>query len=319
MGLGYTEVVSILLVIATALAAALYGLAWLLATRPAASAAQRFPAGAAGAGLAGAANSGAASALGKVQGTASAPGARVDLGSVLVFGALVAHAWALYAAMDVGTGFRFGFAHALSATFWVGVLILWVEGLTVRIDALRTVVLPIAALMCLLPLPFPGSDFGAERGQPLLLPHLVVGTLAYGVLMLAAFHATLMTAAEKALHRAGHADVSPFARWLESLPPLLVLERILFRFIGVGFVLLTLTALSGIVFSEQVFGRPLRLDHKTVFTIISWFVFAALLVGRRIRGWRGRTALRLTLAGFTLLLLAYVGTRFVLEVILQRG
>ncbi|HEY5634140.1 MAG TPA: cytochrome c biogenesis protein CcsA [Burkholderiaceae bacterium] len=320
MGLGYTEVVSILLVIATALAALLYGLAWLLATRPVGGAARRLAAGAGGAGLAGAGQDGTGQDGAAAEpGSAPVAGARVDAGSVLVFAALVAHAWALYAAMQAGGGFRFGFAHALSATFWVGVLILWVEGLTVRIDALRTVVLPIAALMCLLPVPFPGSDFAAERAQPLLLPHLIVGTLAYGVLMLAAFHATLMTAAEKALHRAARADASPFARWLESLPPLLVLERILFRFIGVGFVLLTLTALSGIVFSEQVFGRPLRLDHKTVFTIISWFVFAVLLVGRRIRGWRGRTALRLTLAGFTLLLLAYVGTRFVLEVILHRG
>lgn len=307
--MGYTEVVSILLVIATALAALLYGLAWLHATRSTASAARESGASAGSSAQAGAAASGAA----------PAPASRVDLGSLLVFAGLVAHGWALYAGAEVTTGFRFGFAQALSATFWVGVLILWVEGLTVRIDALRTVVLPIAALMCLLPLAFPGTDFGAERGQPLLLPHLIVGTLAYGVLMLAAFHATLMTAAEKALHRTGRADASPFARWLENLPPLLVLERILFRFIGVGFALLTLTALSGVVFSEQVFGRPLTLDHKTVFTLVSWTIFAVLLVGRRIRGWRGRTALRLTLAGFTLLLLAYVGTRFVLEVILQRG
>ncbi len=98
-----------------------------------------------------------------------------------------------------------------------------------------------------------------------------------------------------------------------------MLERILFRFIAVGFALLTLTAISGILFSEEVFGRPLRLDHKTVFTLISWALFGVLLIGRRLRGWRGRTALRLTLAGFAVLLLAYVGTRFVLEVILQRG
>ncbi len=309
--MGYTDRVSILLVIATTLAALLYALAWLHATRSTAPGAQPQAAGA-GAGASGFVAAAASNA-------APRPGARVDIGAILVLAGLVAHGWALYAGADVSGGFRFGFAQALSATFWVGVALLWVEGLSVRIAALRAVVLPVAALMCLLPLGFPGSDFGVERGQPLLLPHLVVGTLAYGVLMLAALHATLMTAAERALHRVGRADSSPFSRWLEQLPPLLVLERILFRFIAVGFALLTLTALSGLVFSEQVFGRPLRLDHKTVFTLISWAVFAALLVGRRVRGWRGRTALRLTLAGFTLLLLAYVGTRFVLEVILQRG
>ena len=72
------------------------------------------------------------------------------------------------------------------------------------------------------------------------------------------------------------------------------------------------------LFSEEVFGRPFVADHKTVFSVIAWAVFGVLLIGRRLRGWRGRTALRLTLAGFALLLLAYVGSRFVLEVVLGR-
>lgn len=97
-----------------------------------------------------------------------------------------------------------------------------------------------------------------------------------------------------------------------------MLERILFRFIGLGFALLTLTAFSGVLFSEEIFGQPLRFDHKTVFSLVAWTVFAVLLLGRRLRGWRGRTALRLTFGGFVLLLLAYVGSRLVLEVILHR-
>ena len=84
------------------------------------------------------------------------------------------------------------------------------------------------------------------------------------------------------------------------------------------FVLLTLTVLSGVFFSEQLFGKPFRLEHKTVFTLMSWGLFGALLAGRKWRGWRGRTALSFTLTGFTTLLLAYVGSRFVLEVILGR-
>jgi ABC-type uncharacterized transport system permease subunit len=219
--------------------------------------------------------------------------------------------------MSAPGGFRFGFAPALSATLWVGVAMLWFEGLSVRIEALRVAVLPVAAAACLLPLAFPGSVLEVERSQPLFLPHLVVGTLAYGVLMLAALHALLMTAASRALHRLS-GDTSPLARWIEQLPALMVLERVLFRLITLGFVLLTLTAVSGILFSEEVFGRALRLDHKTVFALMAWGLFGALLVGRRLWGWRGRTALRLTLAGFGVLLLAYVGSRFVLEVILRR-
>jgi ABC-type uncharacterized transport system permease subunit len=297
---------SILLVIATVLTAALYLPAWLSAIR-------------------------GARALGDRDSDVDGPGMRrglpaddaggrgVDLPSLLLAGGALAHAFALYLAIHTGPGFRFGFAQVLSATFWIGVALLWLEGLSVRVQALRIVVLPIAALAVALPLLFPGTDFALESGRPLFLPHLLAGTLAYGVLMLAALHALLMTAAERALHSASGRHRSPFGRWIEDLPPLLALERLLFRLILVGFVMLTLTVLSGVLFSEATFGRPLRLDHKTVFAMVAWLLFGVLLLGRRLRGWRGRTALRLTLAGFIVLMLAYAGSRFVLEVLLQRA
>ena len=106
---------------------------------------------------------------------------------------------------------------------------------------------------------------------------------------------------------------------LASLPPLLTLERLLFRILTLGFVLLTLTLLTGALFSEEVFGRAFRFNHKTLFAIISWVIFGLLLAGRWRFGWRGRKALRWTLAGFVTLLLAYVGSRFVLEVVLTRS
>lgn len=215
-------------------------------------------------------------------------------------------------------GLRFGFAQALSVTLCLGVAILWIESLSMRVEALQAVVLPLAAVSVVLPLLYPGADLGTLARQPLFVPHLLVGTLAYGVLLLAALHAGLMTAAERSLHSVPGAERSIFAHWLERLPPLLVLERILFRFIAIGFVLLTLTGLSGVLFSEQVFGRPPRVDHKTVFTVLAWVLFGLLLWGRARWGWRGRTALRLTLSGFTVLMLAYIGSHFVREVILQR-
>jgi ABC-type uncharacterized transport system permease subunit len=86
-----------------------------------------------------------------------------------------------------------------------------------------------------------------------------------------------------------------------------------------GFFFLTLTLVTGIVFSETLFGQAMRFNHKTVFAVASWVIFGALLAGRYFYGWRGRVALRWTLAGFIALLLAYVGSRFVLEVILRRG
>jgi len=98
------------------------------------------------------------------------------------------------------------------------------------------------------------------------------------------------------------------------------MEKILFRLITIGFVLLTLTVFSGVVFSDQLFGKALNWkDHKMVFTLLSWLLFGVLLAGRKWRGWRGKTALSFTLSGFATLLLAYVGSRFVLEVVLHRG
>jgi ABC-type uncharacterized transport system permease subunit len=216
-------------------------------------------------------------------------------------------------------GFRFGFAKALSASLWIGLLVLWVEGRKAPLEALRLLVLPLAIVTLLLPLAYPGGDFGAYAQRPMFVPHLLAGTLAYGVLMLAALHALLMLWVQRDLQRPTAGTRSgPLGDWVARLPPLMVLERVLFRFIGMGFVLLLLTTLSGMVFSEEVFGRPFRLEHKTVFSVIALGFFGVLLAGRVVRGWRGRIATRFTLWGFAVLLLAYVGTRFVLEVVLHR-
>ena len=121
------------------------------------------------------------------------------------------------------------------------------------------------------------------------------------------------------LHVGTFTQEGTFRAAIDRLPALLTMERLLFRLIAFGFSLLTLTVLSGIVFSEQLFGMAFRWDHKTVFTLLSWMLFGSLLAGRVWRGWRGKTALRFTLTGFATLLLAYVGSRFVLEVVLHRS
>ncbi|MDP2852092.1 MAG: cytochrome c biogenesis protein CcsA, partial [Gallionella sp.] len=107
-------------------------------------------------------------------------------------------------------------------------------------------------------------------------------------------------------------------RVLQSLPPLLTMETLLFRMIGIGFALLTLTLASGVVFSEEIFGKAWQFNHKVLFGFVSWGVFAVLLWGHYSYGWRGRTAVRWTVSGFVFLLLAYLGSKFVLEVLLHR-
>jgi ABC-type uncharacterized transport system permease subunit len=163
-----------------------------------------------------------------------------------------------------------------------------------------------------LPALFPGlAAAGAHADAPAFRLHLALAMVAYSLFVIALLHATLMAVVERRLHQKG----SFFA----GLPPLLTLEQLLFRVIAAAFVFLTLTLATGIVFSETLFGRALRADHKTVFALLSWLTFGLLLAGRVVYGWRGRTALRWTLSGFVLLVFAYVGSRFVLEVLLNRG
>ena len=232
-------------------------------------------------------------------------------------------AWLLHGAtlwfdlMAPGT-LRIGFAAMLSAALWVSVGAYWVENHNFGLDGLRRLVMPSAAAAVVLAWAFPGSLVLLEGKSPVFGWHIAVAILAYSTLTIAAFHAVLMALQESRLHTRSERR-GFLAGALDQLPALLTMEKLLFRMIGVGFLLLSLTVLSGIVFSEQLFGKALRWDHKSVFTLLSWVLFAALLAGRRFRGWRGKTALTFTLAGFATLLLAYVGSRFVFEVVLHRG
>ncbi len=234
---------------------------------------------------------------------------------------LALHGALLWREMFASAELHFGFAYALSAMLWIGVLIYWVESLFLRLEGFEPLLLPFAALAVPLPAIFPGRA-EVHAASTAFRVHLSLAMLAYSLFTIAMLHALLMTLIERRLHRLREAAPehrAPLAGPLAHLPPLLTLERLLFRIIWIAFLLLTLTLVTGIGFSETLFGQPLKFDHKTVFAIVSWLTFALLLAGRHLRGWRGRTALRWTLAGFVALLLAYVGSRFVLEVLLGRS
>ena len=214
---------------------------------------------------------------------------------------------------------RFGFAHALSATLWLTALIVWVETFFSASRGLFLLVLPMAAVAAVLPAAYPGAILGQATAAPMFRLHLLLAILAYSLLTIAAMHALLMASMDRRLHGEVTADGGRLAHFLDRLPPLLAMETVLFRLITAGFVLLSATLVSGLFFSEEVFGRALRFDHKTIFTLAAWVIFGGLLAGRVVFGWRGRTALRWTLTGFAMLMLAYVGSRFVLEVVLGRA
>lgn len=227
--------------------------------------------------------------------------------------ALLVHGASLVHEIFLGEAMRFGFSAALSLILWLAIALYWIESFYARMEGLQMLGLPLAALCAFLPFLLPGQHILANAGSAVFRAHFLMAMLAYSLFTLAALHSILMAVAERRLHRG---RLTPF---FAGLPPLLTMEALLFRLIHIAFALLTLTLGSGILFSEALFGKALPMNHKTVFAILSWLIFALLLAGRHLRGWRGRTALRWTLAGFAALLLAYVGSRFVLEVILGRA
>ena len=229
-----------------------------------------------------------------------------------IFLALAFQGIDLYDGLFGAGGMRFSFSYALSLMLWLAVLIYWLESFQSRMDGLQPMVLPLAAICVALPAAFPQVHVIAHANAWGFKLHFLTAMLSYSLFTLSALHAVFMGFVERKLH---HRELS---QQLASLPPILTMETLLFRMIVIAFCLLTVTLASGLLFSEAIFGQAVPIDHKTLFAFASWSIFAALLIGRRIYGWRGRIALRWTLTGFLLLLLAYVGSRFVSEVVLGR-
>jgi ABC-type uncharacterized transport system permease subunit len=246
----------------------------------------------------------------------------LNLGERLaILAPLALHAWLLAHGIFGAAELRFGFAFALSAMLWLAVLIYWLESLFFSLIGLQPLVLGAAALGVLLPAWFPGRLIADATSTGFRI-HLGLAIVAYSVFTIALLHAVLMALADRLLHRASTGEPmrrDPLHGPAANLPPLLTIERMFFRLVGAAFVLLTLTLATGMTLSESMFGRALRLNHETVFAVMAWLTFAVLLWGRLARGWRGRTALRWTVAGFVMVVLANIGTAFVLEVLLHRG
>jgi ABC-type uncharacterized transport system permease subunit len=250
-------------------------------------------------------------------------GADLSVGERLaILAPLALHAWLLQQGVFGAAELRFGFAFALSAMLWLAVLIYWLESLFFSLIGMQPLVLGAAAFGVLLPVWFPGRLMAGASATDFKL-HLGLAIVAYSVFTIALLHAVLMALADRLLHRKSAAGevqrADPLHGPAASLPPLLTIERMFFRLVGAAFVLLTLTLASGMTLSESMFGRAMRFNHETVFAVMAWITFAVLLWGRLARGWRGRTALRWTVAGFVMVLLANIGTAFVLEVLLRRG
>ena len=205
-------------------------------------------------------------------------------------------------------GARFGFAPALSVTLWLVLAVYEFESRSMPLPGARRALAACGVVVVVLAWLFPGQVHpqAASLWAPL---HWLLGIASYGLFGVAVLHALLLNRAERRMRRA-----TPVAEPPAQGLPILRLERLTFRFVAAGFIVLSAAIVLGAWFAD-----PWRWDHKAVFSILGWLVFAGLLAGRRAFGWRGPKAAGWLYAGAVLLLLAYVGSRFVLEVLLHRA
>ena len=229
---------------------------------------------------------------------------------MIAFLAVALHGVLLYARVVTDSGLHLGFVDVASLVAWVAALLLIIGAMRRPLDNLGLLVLPLAALLIVPSVIWPVSRaIGAERNLGTEV-HVLVSVLAFALLTIAACQSLLLAYQE---HRLSHKRPGSL---MHILPPLKIQEELLFQLIALGFFLLTLSLATGVAFVADMLAQ--HLAHKTVLSIIAWLIFAVLLWGRWRYGWRGRTAVRLSLAGFIVLGLAYFGSKFVLEVFLER-
>lgn len=225
------------------------------------------------------------------------------------WGAVAIHAVILTITIAGDDGLNLAFFNTLSLLAWVISVLLLVSAIGKPIENLGILLLPVTAVMVLLAWRIPSVRLLSSDAGMALGIHVLLSLLAYGVLTLASVQAILLAIQDRHLH--SHHP----GGFVRALPPLQSMETWLFQLIGLGFVLLTFALTSGFIYLEDLFAQ--HLVHKTVLSLLAWVVFGLLLWGRYRYGWRGRKALHWTLTGFVILMLAYLGSKAVLELILN--
>ncbi len=225
--------------------------------------------------------------------------------------AVALHGWLLYQGIFCDpAGLDLGFFTIFSLVGWLVALLLLSSAFRHPIECLGILVMPFTAIALVL---------GEVSEQHLYLPHtleaglkfhIIISILAYSLLSIAMIQALLLYIQDLQLHNKHPGG------FIRSLPPLQTMESLLFRMIGLGFIFLSISLISGMLFIDNLFAQ--HLVHKTILSIIAWLLFAILLIGRWKFGWRGRTATRWAMSGFVMLMLAYFGSKFVIELILHR-
>lgn len=208
-------------------------------------------------------------------------------------------------------GFNFSFISTASLVSLIVALLLLVAAFSKPVEKLGIAIFPVAAIMLGLELSFSERPRFLHNHDWQMSIHVLTSIIAFSLLNIAALQAILLAIQDQQLK--SHLP----KRFILSLPPLQTMESLLFQMLGAGVGFLTISLISGFIFIEDLFAQ--HLVHKTVLSILAWIIFSALLIGRHRHGWRGRTAIKWTLIGFVSLLLAYFGSKLVLELILNRA
>ncbi|HHO60059.1 MAG TPA: hypothetical protein ENJ64_07420 [Thiotrichales bacterium] len=237
--------------------------------------------------------------------------ARLSKTAILFIGlaGVIVHSYALQVEILTPTGINLGFYNALSLISACITLFALVTASRYNTEIMTLLILPVAMLALILDLNFPSSHLLAPGSSNALFFHIITSLIAYSILALAALLAILLSVQNRFLHNHQPGGI------IGMLPPLKTMESLLFDALTVGFICLSISLASGLLFLENMFAQ--QIAHKTVLSIIAWFIFLILLGGRWILGWRGRVAIRWTLVGFFSLMLAYFGSKFVLEIVLS--
>ncbi len=200
-----------------------------------------------------------------------------------------------------------GIGIILSLDAWAVAAIFLAASARKPIGNLGAFIMPTAALAAIGEIFLPLHPQPVPAGDPWLIVHVVVSILAYSLLAIAVVQSLMLWIQERRLRRKQPAQL------MQALPPMETMESLMFEMIRVGFILLTLTLISGFFFSDHLFGKPLSVSHHSIFALIAWLVFAILLLGRWRFGWRGRNAVRWTVGGFVFLVFAYLSAQFLLQ------
>ena len=223
---------------------------------------------------------------------------------------LISHLFLLINEIKGGAETKFGLDTAILVIFWMATSFYWLFSFFYKLEILYSLIVFCSAAILPITTILPSNNLFSGSYPSIFGIHLVLSMMAYSIFTIAGLHTLLMAITQK------HLNSGKIPHYIQSLPPLLTLEKILFQMIFVGIFLLSLSLITGMFFLEQTTGQVIEFNHKIVFGWLSWIIFICLITGRMLLGWRGRVAINCTIIGYTFLLLSYIGTRLVGEIIL---